>query len=418
MKYLLKKSISIFLIAILFLSSTELSLYSYATTYVGKCGKETSWNLDTRYGKLTVSGKGKMTDYESLVKTPWYNYRESINEIEIDYGVTKVGSHCFDGLPNVNLVIISTTVLTLGDYSFSACPKLKKVQFSDYSKLKIIGDYCFAYCRNLYDIEIPDKVKTIKECAFLYCYSIESLSLPYSVEKIGKGAFSCCANMKKIEIINYNCDIYDEGTTIYEDVKIISFSKSTGRDYAEKYLRKYSKLKRLTYLNDLKIKLSYTKTVYSGKKKTPTVTVSGLKKGKDFTVSYINNINVGTAKVIISSAGDIYGEVIKEFKIVTASPKKLKSKSVKTNSLTLTWQKVKKAKGYIVYQVQNGKLKKLCIVKTNSAKLSDLTKNHKYQFCVKSYFSENNKRVLSTRSSIISVRTLKSTKTSKKTNNA
>lgn len=60
-----------------------------------------------------------------------------------------------------------------------------------------------------------------------------------------------------------------------------------------------------TALKDCQITLSYRKTVYNGKEKTPEVTVknsSGIISAADYTVTYADNLNAGDAKVIVTAA--------------------------------------------------------------------------------------------------------------------
>jgi hypothetical protein len=77
------------------------------------------------------------------------------------------------------------------------------------------------------------------------------------------------------------------------------------------------------------ISLSASSYTYSGTAKKPTVTVKygakTLKKGTDYTVSYSNNVNAGTAKVTIKGIGDYAGTTVKTFKI---SAKSISSASV------------------------------------------------------------------------------------------
>lgn len=65
---------------------------------------------------------------------------------------------------------------------------------------------------------------------------------------------------------------------------------------------------------------------YNGKAKTPTVTVKingkTLKNKTDYTVSYKNNVKVGTATVTITGKGNYVGTLTKTFKIVYAVPAK------------------------------------------------------------------------------------------------
>lgn len=59
---------------------------------------------------------------------------------------------------------------------------------------------------------------------------------------------------------------------------------------------------------------------YSGNENKPTVTVKDgkkvLKRGTDYSVSYANNINVGTATVKVAGKGNYTGSVTKQFSII------------------------------------------------------------------------------------------------------
>lgn len=63
---------------------------------------------------------------------------------------------------------------------------------------------------------------------------------------------------------------------------------------------------------------------YSGKAKTPTVKVqykgTTFKKGVDYTVSYSNNVNAGTATVKVTGKRNFHGTMTKTFKINKATP--------------------------------------------------------------------------------------------------
>ncbi|MDO4308556.1 MAG: leucine-rich repeat protein [Eubacteriales bacterium] len=82
---------------------------------------------------------------------------------------------------------------------------------------------------------------------------------------------------------------------------------------------------------------------YTGKALTPAVTVKlngkTLKKGTDYTVTYKNNIKVGTATVTITGKGNYTGTIKKTFKIVYAVPKK----GAKATVGTLQYQVTKSA---------------------------------------------------------------------------
>jgi hypothetical protein len=75
--------------------------------------------------------------------------------------------------------------------------------------------------------------------------------------------------------------------------------------------------------------LSFESAAYDGKEKKPSVTIKNgsvkLIKGTDYTVSYKNNKNAGTASVIITGIGNYFGELKSSFVI---SPKTLKNVKV------------------------------------------------------------------------------------------
>ncbi|MFT3950954.1 MAG: leucine-rich repeat domain-containing protein [Oscillospiraceae bacterium] len=58
---------------------------------------------------------------------------------------------------------------------------------------------------------------------------------------------------------------------------------------------------------------------YDGKAKKPTVTIDGLTAGKDFTVTYSNNINVGMETVTINGIGNYYNNITRYFYISPAT---------------------------------------------------------------------------------------------------
>ena len=64
-----------------------------------------------------------------------------------------------------------------------------------------------------------------------------------------------------------------------------------------------------------KIVLSENSYIYDGKAKTPKVSIEGLTEGTDYEVSYEDNINVGTAKVIFKGKGNYTDAVEKTFTI-------------------------------------------------------------------------------------------------------
>lgn len=139
--------------------------------------------------------------------------------------------------------------------------------------------------------------------------------------------------------------------------------------------------------------LQMSKTVaYTGKQVKPSVilTYNGVKlsAGKDYTLTYSNNIKIGTASVQITGAGNFTGTRTEKYNIKLASP------NVKLTSnysrVKLTWKKVKSADGYQIYRSTsvNGKYKKVKTYTSGSKVSYSDTKakfNKNYYYKVRAY---------------------------------
>ena len=87
------------------------------------------------------------------------------------------------------------------------------------------------------------------------------------------------------------------------------------KNYKGSFVRTYSITpKSITKLEE-KIVLSESSYIYDGKAKTPKASIEGLTEGTDYEVSYKDNINVGTAKVIFKGKGNYTDTVEKTFTI-------------------------------------------------------------------------------------------------------
>lgn len=371
-----------------------------AATYVGLCGENIKWNLNTLTGTLELEGKGEFNDYSSPDDIPWCNYSKYIKEVTVENGITEIAPYLFYRSKELVSIKIPRSVKSIGEYAFFGCSSLLSVEFSENSNLKTINESAFAYCRSLNKFEFPTRVSSIEKNAFLCCYSLSDMTLGYSVTNIGEGAFSSCSGMKKLRIVNYDCNIFDDGETVYRNIKIEGFSSSTAKEYAEKYLRTYSIIKDMKNINDLDVKLSFTECVYNGKKKKPDVKIKGLKNGTDYTVNYTKNTEPGIASVTVSAAGSTLGEVTLDFLIKPQKPKSLRVREVSENSMTLTWNAVHGASGYELYQKINNKWKKVATTTENYAEIKRLTGATNYKFKVRAFTSVDGEKVKSKFSSV------------------
>jgi hypothetical protein len=63
-----------------------------------------------------------------------------------------------------------------------------------------IGEWAFANCSNLKEINIPNSVKSIGNEAFYGCSSLQTINIPDSVGSIGYEAFYGCSNLQTVNI--------------------------------------------------------------------------------------------------------------------------------------------------------------------------------------------------------------------------
>lgn len=364
-----------------------------ANSYVGSCGENIKWSLNTVTGKLKLNGNGEFHDYDSPMSVPWNTYSKYIKEIVIENGITEIAPYLFSSAKELTYVQIPRSVKSIGTDAFYGCSSLDSVDFAESSSLEIIGENAFAYCRSLKNFDFPTKVTTVGKNAFSCCYSLNDITLGYSVTSVAEGAFSSCSHLKKLRIVNYECDIFDDGETIYRNIEIECFSNSTAKDYAEKYLRTYTVIKDMKNINDMKVKLSFDECVYDGKKKKPQVIIKGLTNGTDYTVNYSKNTNPGIASITVSAAGTTLGERTLYFKIKPQRPKNLRVRKADTDNITLTWSVVTGASGYEVYQSVDGKWKKVAKTSDDKVTVKKLSEATQYKFKVIAYVETDSERI-------------------------
>lgn len=82
----------------------------------GTCGDGVEWNYAN--GVLTIRGNGAMYDYEDIPEM-FADFVHSIKRVEIENGVTTIGSAVFAGTENLTTCVIPASVKSIGAYAFS-----------------------------------------------------------------------------------------------------------------------------------------------------------------------------------------------------------------------------------------------------------------------------------------------------------
>ena len=132
---------------------------------------------------------------------------------------------------------------------------------------------------------------------------------------------------------------------------------------------------------------------YTGKNITQSFTVKyngkTLKKGTDYTVSYLSNKNIGTATVKVTGKGSYAGTITKTFKINPAK-QEIQKLTAKSKAFFVDWAQKGSATGYEIQYATNSKFtsaKKVTITnnKTDKTTISKLSGKKKYYVRVRSY---------------------------------
>ncbi len=79
----------------------------------GFCGENVSWVLYDN-GVLSVSGEGAMDSFDDFSNTPWAEYVDTVNDIDI-WEVTKIGDNTFVGFENVEYIHIYNSECEIAD---------------------------------------------------------------------------------------------------------------------------------------------------------------------------------------------------------------------------------------------------------------------------------------------------------------
>ena len=227
------------------------------------------------------------------------SYR-SINLGGIDFSsVPAVATYnIFHGCNQLTSLILPDGMTEIYHWTFSCCSSLTSITIPD--GVKTIEGSAFCGCSGLTSITIPDGVKTIGGNAFYGCSGLTSITIPDSVTSIGYNAFEECENLAIYGTVGSFAEQY----ALRNDIPFIELGKNPIQTAAEVTLSRTS----FPYTGR-PIKVGSYLTVTAGGQK--------LKYGTDFTLEYKNNLNAGTASVIIKGMGEYDGKMTKTYQITT-----------------------------------------------------------------------------------------------------
>ncbi len=230
-----------------------------------------------------------------------FSWCMGLTGITIPNSVMSIGVCAFQRCTGLTSVTIPNRVTSIGAGAFRECSGLTNITIPN--SVTNIGDFAFQECIGLTSITIPNSVTSIWDSAFLGCSALMEITIPSSVKGIGEIALGYCMEEKGDVYKNPDFVIYGESGSeaeSYAKDNGFDFDKSDGdTDTSERNIVK------------AEVTLSQNSYTYDGQQKRPFVTVKlngkTLKVNEDYLLIYHNNVDVGTAQVIIIGKGKYTG---------------------------------------------------------------------------------------------------------------
>lgn len=270
-------------------------------------------------------------------------FETGLRNIQLPEKLTLIGGGAFCNCKNLKQVQLPPQLKELGDGAFFNCENLTQIQLP--AQLNKLGTDAFRNCTSLDKIDIPAGLKQIESATFRNT-GLTSVTLHEGLTKIEDWAFHDCLKLKKIRIPKSVTDIgglalgirYNMGNGAEEVIPGGFTVEGYTGSAAERYVKRMHQSENLYHVffkdvkfvsiggqtaavtNISKTKISALKTrAFTGKPLTQALTITyGGKKlvnGRDYTLTWKNNKNIGTASVTIKGKGKYNGSVTKKFRI-------------------------------------------------------------------------------------------------------
>jgi len=106
-------------------------------------------------GTLTITGTGAMQGWNTT-SIPWYNVKNSITSVIINYGVTTIGTCAFEAHTNLSSVSIPSSITSIDSWAFVGCTKLTSITLPE--SITSISQESFRECSNLTEIHCKNPI--------------------------------------------------------------------------------------------------------------------------------------------------------------------------------------------------------------------------------------------------------------------
>ena len=167
------------------------SAFSYPLVHDIPAFKQDNFNA-AKITSVTIPSSVKFIDEDA------FRACQKLAKVNIE-GKSKLGDYSFANCPNLSEVNMPSYDMDLKNYFFNS-PWLQTKQFPDGLILGNNGEVLSDASKAKGDIIIPSTVKIIDQNAFSNAHEVTSVTIPSSVEIIWQSAFYGCKNLKTVII--------------------------------------------------------------------------------------------------------------------------------------------------------------------------------------------------------------------------
>ena len=169
-------------------------------------------------------------DNKKIITIPNNKFEGEMFSYNIPSTVVEIGNNAFDGCINIQTVLVSENVSIIGDFAFANCSELADIEFQDISSIryavekifynslwfeqlndgiiylttnglnqKIVYNYKGIMPEN-YDLTIEDDTITILPNAFKNQTNLSKIHFPSTLALIGENILNGCSNLEEITV--------------------------------------------------------------------------------------------------------------------------------------------------------------------------------------------------------------------------